>query len=63
MSLQDDIMDVEAALEGKPEAEQFDRVHQALADFETEILKCRKVINDLRNGAVALQAILGNNND
>lgn len=36
MSLQDDIFDVQAALDGKPEAEPFERVYKAFCQLERE---------------------------
>lgn len=37
MSIQDEIFDVEHALEGKPEAECFDRIHTYIGDLERPV--------------------------
>lgn len=37
MSIQDDIFDVEHALEGKPEKDGFDRIHTYIGNLEREL--------------------------
>lgn len=37
MGIQDDIFDVESALEGKPEENSFERIYQYLARLERDI--------------------------
>lgn len=43
MSIQDDIFDVEAALEGKPEEKSFDTIIRYLARLERELLIYNRV--------------------
>lgn len=51
MSLQDDIFDVEAALEGKPELELFDEIMDKFYEMERELKTLQKLrfcISELR---------------
>ena len=59
MSLQDDIFDVQHALEGKPEAESFDRVYTALGQFEEDADNLRRLLNDMGAGIRAARIIAG----
>ena len=58
MSLQDDIFDVQAALEGKPEAAIFERVSEALYEFEQEADTYRRLLVDMKTGIRAVRRIL-----
>lgn len=49
MSLQDDMFDVAAALEDKPEAAAFDRIMKQFNEYETENEGLNKVVSVLRN--------------
>lgn len=57
MGIQDDIFDVESALEDTTDKESFDRVITYLSDLEETNEKYTKVINDLNRGITALTAI------
>lgn len=57
MSIQDDIFDVEAALEGKPEAAQFDTIYTYLGDLERELNMYRSFYNAAVELKVAIQQI------
>ena len=69
MGIQDDIFDVEAALEGKPEAKFFDDIMTWAAEMETELLRIQQsgpfleiagktyIQNDV------VRAIIGKSND
>lgn len=45
MGIQDDIFDVEHSLEGKPEAESFDKIHAYIGRLETELEEYRAFYN------------------
>lgn len=57
MSIQDDIFDVEYALEGKHEAECFDRVTTYLGDLERELEVYRSFYHAAVELKVAIQKI------
>lgn len=56
MSIQDDIFDVENALEGKQESESFDRIHAYLGKLEREI----EVYRNFYKAAVDLKIAIKN---
>lgn len=58
MSIQDDIFDVEAALEGKPEAEVFERLCSYLSAMEREVEIKQRILDQLRDGARAISKIM-----
>ena len=49
MSIQDDIFDVEAALEGKPEAKAFDQLCAYIGELETEIDELKPKVHVIEN--------------
>lgn len=51
MSIQDDIFDVQHALECKPEAEAFERIYTALADLEREVYNLQRFRNSITDAA------------
>ena len=57
MSIQDDIFDVEHALEGKPEAESFDNIYTYLGDLERELEMYRSFYHAAVDLKVAIQKI------
>jgi len=57
MSIQDDIFDVEHALEGKPEAESFDKIYTYLGDLERELEMYRAFYHAAVDLKVAIQKI------
>lgn len=57
MSLQDDIFDVQAALDGKPEAEAFEEICKALGRFEVKADSYGKMLHDLSIGLRAFRLI------
>lgn len=58
MSLQDDIFDVSAALEGKPEASALERIWQHLYAVEKREEEQRQTLADLRTGIGAIITIV-----
>lgn len=57
MSIQDNIFDVEHALEGKPEVECFDNITTYLGDLEREIEMYRSFYHAAVDLKVAIQKI------
>lgn len=57
MSLQDDIFDVEAALEGKQELEQFEEIMQRFYALESEVEYLRKLYSAIASLSFALNDI------
>lgn len=57
MSIQDDIFDVEHALEGKPEADCFDRVHTYLGNLERELEAYRSFYLAAQDLSLAIKKI------
>lgn len=55
MSIQDDIFDVEHALEGKPEAESFDRIYQYLGKLERTIEAYQRFYKSATDLKIAIQ--------
>ena len=58
MGLQDDIFDVQAALENKPEAAAFDRIYTALAEFEGKADRYETQLIRIKQGAEVLKHLL-----
>jgi hypothetical protein len=58
MSLQDKIFDVGAALEGKPESDDFDAIMKVFNENESELNHYKGLIFRLREGAAALKHII-----
>lgn len=58
MSIQDDIFDVEAALEGKPEAVIFERLMKYFTAIEQSEEDLRKDIDSIREGLKAINKVL-----
>ena len=57
MSLQDKIFDVEAALEGKPEAKLFDEIITHLGELERDLEAVRGIANSLGEMKAAIRRI------
>jgi len=57
MSIQDEIFDVEAALEGKSEADCFDKIHTYIGDLERELEVYRSFYHAAVDLKVAIQKI------
>jgi hypothetical protein len=57
MSIQDDILDVQAAVANKPEAEAFDRIYTELVRFESEADEYHKILRDLNTGFKAVKML------
>ena len=59
MGIQDHIFDVEAALEGKPEADCFDKIHTYLGELERELELYRQFYHSQQQLIAAVQDIEG----
>lgn len=57
MSLQDKIFDVEAALEGKPQAELFDELVSYIGQLERENMLLTGQVNRLKMAADAIKEL------
>ena len=57
MSIQDDIFDVEHALQGKPEADCFDRIYTRFGQLERELEAYREFYSAAVDLKVAIQKI------
>lgn len=58
MSMQDNIFDVRAALEGKPERILFDEIAEYLGQLEAECMAYRKTWAQMRDGFKAVRRLL-----
>jgi hypothetical protein len=58
MGVQDYIFDVQSALEGKPEAEAFDKLVTYIGNLERANFTLNSVLQDIREGARALKSLM-----
>ena len=58
MSIQDDIFDVGHALEGMPEAEQFNRVCEHFGSVEAKLQIYKKIVDDIGTGVNGFKAAM-----
>lgn len=57
MSIQDDVFDVQAALDGKPEAEAFERICEYLARIEKREDEAEQKLSQISAGLRALKEL------
>lgn len=57
MGIQDSIFDVESALEGKPEAQDFDTIVTRLAELERQQIEFNRLFNSFRDLREALETV------